>query len=284
MAPHWATLGTHYRQAEVWDKAVIYLRRAGRAAIEHGAHREALVLFEQALSALDHLPATCDRSEQAYQLRFDLRHSLFPLPERRQIVTHLREAETLAQALGDPMRLANVHLFMANEQWMHGDHAAAEDSVRRAQELGRDRGDRQLRLVSAFRLGQIHHNLGRYARGVEVLRDAMSSLVGSERFTVFHVTPLYPLCCGWLAWNLIELGDFDEAIDRGREALNIVESVKNGYGIAHACFHLGRAHLLRGELEPASQILERGLEVGEHGAAGGRPRWTRARPVSRPRA
>ena len=44
----------------MWDKAVAYGRQAGAKALVRSAYREALTAFEQALTALQHLPEDPD--------------------------------------------------------------------------------------------------------------------------------------------------------------------------------------------------------------------------------
>ena len=52
------SLAHHALRGEVWDKALAYCRQAGEKAMARSAHREAVGYFEQALSALPHLPET----------------------------------------------------------------------------------------------------------------------------------------------------------------------------------------------------------------------------------
>src|SRR5262245_55198016 len=56
LAEHYAELAHHFTQGEVWDKACTYWRQAGEQALARSAHRETVRSFEQALSALQHLP------------------------------------------------------------------------------------------------------------------------------------------------------------------------------------------------------------------------------------
>src|SRR5439155_4427676 len=49
-------LAHHALRGEVWAKALVYFRQAGEKAIARSAHSEAVGYFEQALSALQHLP------------------------------------------------------------------------------------------------------------------------------------------------------------------------------------------------------------------------------------
>src|SRR5205807_2247240 len=58
--------------------------------------------------------------EQAIDLRFELRNSLFPLGELEAMLTNLREAERLAKSLDDPRRLAWVSVYMSQYSWVTG--------------------------------------------------------------------------------------------------------------------------------------------------------------------
>ena len=98
-------LAHHALRGEVWDKAVAYCRQAGDKALARSASREAVACFEQALVALEHLPESRERHEQAIDVRFGLRHALGPRREHDRVLTYLREAEGLAQALSDQHRL-----------------------------------------------------------------------------------------------------------------------------------------------------------------------------------
>ena len=74
-------LADHAFRGEVWEKAVSYLRQAGAKTFARSAYREAVDCYERAMVALHHLPETPETLEQAIDLRFDLRTSLWPLGE-----------------------------------------------------------------------------------------------------------------------------------------------------------------------------------------------------------
>src|SRR5262245_38182088 len=78
-------LAHHALRGEVWDKALAYCRQAGTKATAQAAYRGAVAAFEQALSALPHLPEQRDTREQAIDLRLDVRHALWPLGEHGRI-------------------------------------------------------------------------------------------------------------------------------------------------------------------------------------------------------
>src|SRR5262249_9929694 len=72
LAEHVERLARHAVRGEVWDKTVAYCRQAGEKAMARSAYREAVGYFEQALSALTHLPEQRATREQAIDLRLAL--------------------------------------------------------------------------------------------------------------------------------------------------------------------------------------------------------------------
>ncbi len=60
-------LAHHALRGEVWDKALAYCRQAGEKAMTRSAHREAVGYFEQALSALPHLPETARHARAGHR-------------------------------------------------------------------------------------------------------------------------------------------------------------------------------------------------------------------------
>jgi transcriptional regulator with AAA-type ATPase domain len=72
-------LAHHAVRAELWAKAVGYLRQAGLKAATRSAHREAVSWFQRALDALTHRPVSEQTGSDAIDLRLELRNSLYPL-------------------------------------------------------------------------------------------------------------------------------------------------------------------------------------------------------------
>src|SRR5919108_2817934 len=150
-------LAHHAFQGEMWDKAVAYLRQAGAKALARSAHQEASIYLMLALLALQHLPDHRDTYEQAIDLRFDLRTSLFHLGDFASIFEHLHEAETLAETLGDQGRLARVFDFMSANFNVLGDHDRAVESGQRALALAAALGISRLQVATNFHLGAAYY-------------------------------------------------------------------------------------------------------------------------------
>ena len=80
LAEHVERLAHHAFRGEAWEKAVTYLRQAGAKAFARSANREAVAYFEQALTALTHLPETREtRSRPSISAStFETRSSRWP--------------------------------------------------------------------------------------------------------------------------------------------------------------------------------------------------------------
>jgi class 3 adenylate cyclase len=152
-------LAQHAFRGEVWDKAVAYCWQAGTKAYARSALREVAACFEQALAALTHLPESRATQEQAIDLRLDLRTALWALGEIRQMLDHLREAKTLAEALDDQPRLGRVSAYMCRYFREMGDHDSAVESGQHALAVAETLGDFALQVTANHFLGVAYHVL-----------------------------------------------------------------------------------------------------------------------------
>ncbi len=255
-------LAHHAFHGGAWGKAVAYFRQAGAKAAGRSAHREAAACYEQALAALTHLPEGRERVEQAIDLRFDLRTSLHLLGEFERILDHLREAQALAEALGEHRRLGWVSSHLMQCFRITGDQARAMEAGQRALAVAEELGDFALQVATNYHLGVVYGTLGEYRRAVEILRRNAESLAGPrvrERFGLAGLPAV--LSRGYLAWYLAELGEFSEAMAWAEEGLKIAESVEDPFTRAFACTTFGWSALVKGTPEPAIPVLERGLDL-----------------------
>jgi class 3 adenylate cyclase/tetratricopeptide (TPR) repeat protein len=168
----------HALRGEVWDKALVYCRQAGEKAMARSAYREAVGYFEQALSALPHLPKQRNMIEQAIDLRFALRSALLPSGDLGRILANLREAESLAATLDDPRRLGQVSLFLSLHFHAMGayDHAIA--TAQRALAFATPSVDVVLHALANHYLGLAYQAQGNYRRAIDCLKQTVASLEG----------------------------------------------------------------------------------------------------------
>jgi class 3 adenylate cyclase/tetratricopeptide (TPR) repeat protein len=255
-------LAHHALRGEIWDKALAYYRQAGAKAVAASAHREAVACFERALEAVQHLPENRAMREQAIDLRLELRNSLFPLNEQEWIIAHLRQAESLAEALNDHRRLGQIYTHMARYSWDTGDHEGAVRYGQNALTSATALGDVRLQVMANYRLGQSYYFLGNYGRAIDCLRESVAALEGELRYERFGMTGLPSVHSrAVLVWCLAACGEFDQAIAHGDKARRIAEAVDHPFSIVVACNALGMLNTRRGDFRQAIPVLERALEL-----------------------
>jgi class 3 adenylate cyclase/tetratricopeptide (TPR) repeat protein len=254
----------HAFMGEVWDKAVTYQRQAGAKAFSQAANRDAVECFERALLALAHLPEGRGRLERAIDVRFELRNALLALGEFQRILTCLREAESLAEALEDQHRLGRVFSYMIVHFSRMGDYDRAVEAGQRALAIGQAIGDFALGLVANQYLGTSYYYLAEYRRAIELLRRGIESLQSDQNGDRFGQLILPSVQSrAWLTCCHAQLGDFAEGITVGEQGLRIAETVDHQYSRALAYLGLGVLHLLKGDASRAIAVLERGFQLCE---------------------
>jgi class 3 adenylate cyclase/tetratricopeptide (TPR) repeat protein len=255
-------LAHHAFQGEMWDKAVTYLRQAGAKALARSAHQEASLYLMLALVALQHLPEHRDTVEQAIDLRFDLRTSLFHLGEFGQLFEHLRTAETLAETLGDRERAARALDFMSANFNMVGEHDRAVEAGQRAVAFAAALGLPRLQIATNFHVGAAYYSLGDYRRAIEILRRNVESLEGAQLQGGSSGPSLRSVVSRtWLVWSFAELGAFAEGIAHGQEALRIAEAVDRPDSLINAFSGLSVLYLRQGHFRQAIPLLERAFDL-----------------------
>ncbi len=255
-------LAHHALRGEVWEKVLRYGRQAGTKATARSANREAVAYFEQALGALTHLPDSGEMREQAIDLRFDLRPALVPFAEMGQIFAYLREAERLAESLGDQRRLGQALIYLTLSFWDMGDQERALETGQHVFSLANDLRDFTLQIMANNSLGRVHNALGNYHQARDLLRRNATLLQGKLSREPFGLTGLASVSSiQHLSESLAELGEFAEAITYAEEAIRIAEAVDHPFSRVQAYWAMGNLYLYKGDLPKAIPVLERGLEL-----------------------
>jgi class 3 adenylate cyclase/tetratricopeptide (TPR) repeat protein len=253
-------LAQHALRGEVWDKALAYFRQAGEKAMMRSAYREAVGYFEQALSALAHLPQERDIREQAVDLRVVLRSVLRPLGDLERILVYLREAEALAMALDDPRRLTQVSIALAGHFRDMGAHDQIIPAAQRALTLATAGGDVVQQAMANQVLGLAYYAQGNYRRAINCGKQTVVALGEERRREQFG--PIFLLTvqsCALLAWCHAQLGTFAEGRACGEEGLRIAEELDHPEGLIWAFWGIALLALRQGDLDRALPLLDRAM-------------------------
>ena len=178
---------------------------------------------------------------------------------------HLHEAERLARTLGDQHRLGRITAFMAIQFLFTGDYNEAVRFGREALSIARALGDRSIEILATTFLGIAHAARGEFSEAAAFLERNVA-LEGDLRYERFGGTTILSASSGvYLANVLAELGRFDEAIGQAEAAMQTAEVADHPGTLYSGLFCLGLAHLWRGDLPRATQVLERCLDLGRTG-------------------
>ena len=255
-------LAHHAFAGEVWTKAVGYLRQAAAKAFARSANREAVAYLEQALHALARLPESREALEQAIDLRFELRSSLFPLGELDAMLTALSDAERLATTLGDTRRLAWVWVYMSQYRWVTGRLTEARAFGERAGALAEKLGDSALQAVANYYAGAACSAATDYEDAEVFLVKALRALEGELSRERFGLAGYPSVMARWLlASALAERGEFAEGLAQGQQAVRIADDVRHPYSSILASWGIALVHVLKGEMDHARQHLERAVAL-----------------------
>jgi tetratricopeptide (TPR) repeat protein len=253
-------LAHHALRGEMWDKALAYCRQAGEKALTRSAHREAVGYFEQALSALPHLPETRDTRAQAIDLRLALRSALYPSGDFGRIMAMLREAEALALALADPRRQGQISDFLSAHFYFRGAYDQALASGQRALALATAGGDVVLHALANLNLGAAYHAVGDYRLAVACLEQTAAFFDGARCHECFgHAFLPAVQSRSWLASCHAELGMFTAGSAHGEEGLRMAETVDHPGSRMLAYSGIGRLALIQGALSRALPLLEQAV-------------------------
>lgn len=226
------------------------------------AYREAAGYFEQALSALAHLPQERDMREQAVDLRVALRSVLRPLGDLERVLVYLCEAEALATALDDPCRLTQVSIALAGHFRDMGAHDQTIPAAQRAFTLATAGGDVVQQARANQVLGLAYYHQGDYRRAIDCGKQTVVAL-GEERRRE-HFGQIFLLAvqsCALLAWCHAQLGTFAEGRACGEEGLRIAEEVDHPEGLMWAFWGIALLALRQGDLAKALPLLERAMVI-----------------------
>ena len=255
-------LAYHAVRGAVWDKALTYGRQAGVRAYDRAAFREAVTCFEQALAALAQFPERRDTLEQAIDLRLDLRHALQTLDAQARVFDYLREAEALAERLGDDWRLGRIVRHLAFYFSTMGEYDRAIVACQRALALATSSGAFDVQVAVETTLSRAYYSGGDFRQALDIARGTIMLLTGQQHHTNFgrgNLPTVVSRVC--MAGCLAELGGFAEGRSVAEDAVRIAEAAEQPYDIGGALLLAGVLYRRQGDVRKAIAALERSLAL-----------------------
>ncbi len=259
---HIDRLADHAFLAELWEKAVPYQLRSCRRALKRGANYDAVSIYERGLETLSHWPASQAKTIAEIDFRLTVVIALEPLGRHRQIAQVLREARSLADTVGDPLRVTAVNCQLAVALWRLGEHEAAMSAAEAAADNANKIQEPALMFAAMHHIGIIHHETGNFAKSVEI-HEQCFRLETTEQHGKRAGWAAYPsvVLRTFLADSLIELGDLERAEAMAMDASERAETANHAYSRANINHVLARLRTAQGRHDDAISLLKQSWQT-----------------------
>jgi tetratricopeptide (TPR) repeat protein len=212
---------------------------------------------------MTHLAATRERTEQAIDIRLGLRSVLRLLGEHERLPDLLREAEVLADRLGDRRRLAWATYGLANFYLHAGQHERAIEAGQRVAAAAAALGDTQLEVVGHIGVALPRLCLGEYRRAANEFLQSVAPLnkdqLGERPVESTGSDGIISLAN--VAWCLAELGDFEKGRVYEEQAIRLAEEGDQPYALLVALDRSGLLALRQGDTARLIPRLEHAVDL-----------------------
>ena len=263
LTEHVEALASHALRAEVWEKAVDYLRGASDKAYTRGALAESGACAEQALDISKRLTSNPENICRRIDATLNLWTPLIASGQFQRLIPIFGEAEALAQDLSDETRLSRVWVRLCGIRLLEARYTEELDYARRALESTAATQNAEIRLAAMVQLGLANHSLGNYATAIahfQKIVEGPEAEWAKRRFGS-HLAP-YVTATAWLAWGCAVVGKFDLSLSY---AAQCIETAESSAPVAQAVARIfsALAFAYRGDFGQAQGQAKRAVQLCE---------------------
>ncbi|TDF67152.1 adenylate/guanylate cyclase domain-containing protein [Cupriavidus sp. L7L] len=257
---HCSELAYHFSRSGNTPKAVEYLHRAGRQAVQRSADAEAVTHLTTALNLLATLPETPERARQELALQLALGPAWmatkgFAAPEVE--ATYAR-ALALCRQLGETVELFTSLMGLRTFHTVRAELRTARELAGQLLDLAETAQDPDLLIQARRALGANLFYLGELVPARERLEQAMALYDPRQHQSHAFLYGLEPGVQGLalIAMDLWLLGYPDQACTRSQEALALAQTPLHPSDSADALISAAEVRLLRREVQPAHDLAQ----------------------------
>ena len=257
---HCGELAYHFSRSGNTPKAVEYLHRAGRQAVQRSADAEAVTHLTMALTLLATLPDSKERTQQELALQITLGPAWmatkgFAAPEVGAVYARALE---LCRQLGETLHLFPALLGLRTFYTVRAELQTARELAGQLVTLAEKSQDPALLVQARRALGTALFYLGEPVLARAHLEQAMALYDPSQHHSHAFIYGLEPGVQGLnhLAMDLWLLGYPDQAQARSQEALALAQTPSHPSDSADALFFAAEVRLLRGEVHAAMDFAQ----------------------------
>jgi DNA-binding SARP family transcriptional activator len=259
-----AAIAQHLSMAGRKEEAVGHYVAASRLALKRWANREAAEFLDLAIAALDALPESPTTLQQGVDLRFETKNALTPLADFDRIVARLLEAREILDKMGDERRQCQFFIHMSQTLGFSGrmDEALryGVDAVALAKRLDDD----QILTEAKVFLGTAQYAVADLSGAKASLLDVLDLVAAGPKDRKYLLAGFPDITAGALLARIsATLGEFDEGLRHGTEAVRRATSFGQPYSQCIAQWCLADLYLAQGEIAAANALSKAGLVLAE---------------------
>jgi predicted ATPase len=231
----------HLSQAGLTERAIEYLGKAGRHAVERSANKEAIKHLQRALEMVRSLPDSPERSRSALGCEVMLGQAMiadrgYAAPETKKV---LLEAKTFFGDLSDPSQKSAILYMTWACHYVGGEVSKLTDAAAEFLVEAERHNDTALLCVAHRLLGTTYVTTGEFAAGLHHLERARALYNPEHHARYRHQygqdIGVAALC--YLGWALWHLGRVDEAVAVAAEATKRGEELSHPHTLVYAICH-----------------------------------------------
>jgi class 3 adenylate cyclase/tetratricopeptide (TPR) repeat protein len=258
-------IGEHFLHGEDWERAYVYLSRAGDTAIRLYAHAEARTHFTNSLTALDHLKDSEKNIKRRVDNIIKLTVSSWLTDPADVLLKRLDEAESLIESLSesaeispeDALRLARVHFWIGRAYYQRGDMKEALGYYKKVLPVAQQAADPELLVIPTGAIGQALVVQGHLEKGFGMLGQAIPMFEKASRW------PEWIQAKSFYGAAIAGTGDWKQGLAECQDALAKSNEFRSftGIGVSQNC--IGYAYLFGGELQKAMEAAKAAVDASK---------------------
>ena len=252
---HAEALAHHFGEAELWQEAVHYGRRAVVRLSALSQFANALALLERLQGWASHFPETDSRRDLLADILLEEERVCETLGQRRRQQSIITELISLLAPHGATSRLAEAYLRQGDLLTLLKQFDAAERALNTALRLSRDLADRRLERSGLRSIGLLRWHQDRHVEALEIAEQALAfdRDIGDERSIIADLANIGNI--------LRALGEHDRARDVLEQALAMPIVEREPAGMSSVLHNLANVHRACGDLDTALACLLRADEA-----------------------
>ncbi|MGH7839895.1 MAG: hypothetical protein ACREQT_00035 [Candidatus Binataceae bacterium] len=255
----------HCTEAGLIAQAIVYWRKAGKAAIARSAHVEAIAQLRKGLELAEALPASSERLMEEIRLQMALTTPLiaikgYTVPEVDQACNR---ALNLCQQIGDTPHLFGVLGGLNSIYYNRCELELALELAKQMLRIAKSCRDPALLLWAHYAFGFTLASQGKLKSARDHLQQSLSFYDRHKGGAYGYVQDPGPTALALLSYVVHSLGYPDQAAKTIREALALARSLSHQFTLAWVLGFAGEVYWKRGEKLAAQECWKERAALSE---------------------